>query len=78
MNNNLGCAKNSNDVSETSLHRPFLRTFMSEITCCHEIESEARFFIAMGSFMLSWVTAGHERESVPDSVPTVVLLLAQS
>ena len=50
---------------------------MSEITCCHEIESEARFFIAMGSFMLSWVTAGHEHESVPDSVPTVVLL-AQS
>ena len=34
-----------------------------------------------GAFLrifMSLVTAGHEHESVPDSVPTVVLLLAQS
>ena len=40
----------------TTGNEPFLRIFMSEVTPGHEIESEARSYFGMGSFLVNQVT----------------------
>ena len=41
----------------------FFRIFMAKVTSSHEIESEIGYTIDLGSFLISWVTAGQEIES---------------